>query len=77
VLDVLYLLFNEGYNASQGEDLIRRDLCDEAIRLTTLLQKHPVGDTPKTHALLALLLFQAARFSARIDSAGEMLLLQD
>jgi len=77
VLDVLYLLFNEGYNASQGDELIRRDLCDEAIRLTSLLAEHPIGDTPKTHALLALLLFQAARFSARIDSAGEMLLLQD
>ena len=77
VLDVLYLLFNEGYNASQGEDLIRRDLCDEAIRLTNLLADHPVGDLPKTHALLALLLFQAARFAARLDPAGEMLLLQD
>jgi RNA polymerase sigma factor (sigma-70 family) len=77
VLDVLYLLFNEGYNASQGEDLIRRDLCDEAIRLTNLLAEHPVGDTPKTHALLALLLFQAARFSSRIDRAGEILLLQE
>jgi RNA polymerase sigma-70 factor (ECF subfamily) len=77
VLDVLYLLFNEGYNASQGDELIRRDLCDEAIRLTSLLSEHPAGNTPKTHALLALLLFQAARFSARIDSAGEMLLLQN
>jgi RNA polymerase sigma factor (sigma-70 family) len=77
VLDVLYLLFNEGYNASQGEDLIRRDLCEEAIRLTSLLAEHHAGNTPKTHALLALLLFQAARFSARIDSAGEILLLQD
>ena len=77
VLDVLYLLFNEGYNASHGEDLIRRDLCDEAIRLTTLLTEHSACDTPKTHALLALLLFQAARFSARIGSAGEILVLQD
>ena len=77
VLDVLYLLFNEGYNASQGDELIRRDLCDEAIRLTSLLAEHPAGDTPKTHALLALLLLQAARFSARIDARGEILLLQD
>ena len=76
-LDVLYLLFNEGYNASQGDELIRRDFCEEAVRLTSLLVEHPVGNTPKTHALLALLLFQAARFAARIDSAGEMLLLQD
>ncbi len=77
VFDVLYLLFNEGYNASHGADLIRCDLCAEAIRLTIFLQEQPVGDTPKTHALLALLLFQAARFSARIDTAGEILLLQD
>ena len=47
VLDALYLLFNEGYNASQGDDLIRRDLCDEAIRLTSLLAEHPAGDTPR------------------------------
>ena len=77
VLDALYLLFNEGYNASQGDDLIRRDLCDEAIRLTSLLAEHPAGDTPRTHALLALVLLQAARFSARINFDGEILLLQD
>ena len=75
VLDVLYLLFNEGYNASQGDDLIRRELCDEAMRLTSLLAEHPAGDTPKTHALLALFLFQAARFPARLDAAGEILRL--
>jgi RNA polymerase sigma factor (sigma-70 family) len=77
VLDVLYLLFNEGYNASQGDELIRRDLCDDAVRLTGLLAEHPTGDKPKTHALLALLLLQAARFPARIDGRGEILLLQD
>ena len=77
VLQVLYLLFNEGYNASQGEELIRRDLCEEAIRLTSLLQEHPAGDVPKTHALLALLLLQTARFSARLNAAGEILLLQE
>jgi RNA polymerase sigma-70 factor (ECF subfamily) len=77
VLDVLYLLFNEGYNASQGSDVIRHDLCDEAIRLTTLLTENPASETPKTHALLALFLFQAARFPARVDAAGEILLLQD
>lgn len=77
VLEVLYLLFNEGYNASQGEELIRRDLCEEAIRLTTLLQEHPAGDVPRTHALLALLLLQTARFSARLNAAGEILLLAE
>ena len=77
VLDVLYLLFNEGYNASRGEDLIRRELCDEAIRRATLLQEHPAGDEPRTHALLALFLFQAAHFPARVDASGDILLLQD
>jgi RNA polymerase sigma factor (sigma-70 family) len=77
VLDVLYLVFNEGYNASQGSDLIRRELCDEAIRLTRLLAEHPSGNTPETHALLALFLFQAARFPARLDAAGEILRLRE
>ena len=77
VLDVLYLLFNEGYNASHGDEVIRRELCDEAIRLTSLLTDNPATDAPKTHALLALLLFQTARFPARLDAEGEILLLQD
>jgi RNA polymerase sigma factor (sigma-70 family) len=77
VLDVLYLLFNEGYNASQGSDVIRRDLSDEAIRLAGLLSDHPASNTPKTHALLALFLFQASRFPARVDPEGEILRLQE
>jgi RNA polymerase sigma factor (sigma-70 family) len=77
VLDVLYLLFSEGYNASQGADLIRRELCDEAIRLATLLQQNSAGETPKTHALLALFLLQAARLPARLDAVGDLLLLQE
>ena len=77
VLDVLYLLFNEGYNASQGSDLIRRELCDEAIRLGLLLTQNTACDTPKTHALLALFFLQAARFPARLGALGEIFLLQD
>jgi len=77
VLQVLYLLFNEGYNASHGEDLIRHDLCHEAIRLTRLLTEHPASNIPKTHALLALMLFQAARFPARIGDDSSMLLLPE
>lgn len=77
VLDVLYLLFNEGYNASHGHELIRGALCNEATRLATLLTESPASETPKTHALLALFFFQAARFPARIDRAGEILLLQE
>ena len=77
VLDVLYLLFNEGYNASQGSEIIRGELCEEAIRLATLLAENDATATPKIHALLALFLLQAARFPARLDPTGELFLLQD
>src|SRR5262245_48446200 len=49
VLQTLYLLFNEGYNASSGERVVREDLCMEAIRLATLLARHPVGNQPRVH----------------------------
>ncbi len=77
VLMVVYLIFNEGYFATEGQDLIRRDLCDEAIRLAELLAANPRTASPRVHALAALLLFQSARLPARVDSAGEMLLLAD
>jgi len=77
VLQALYLLFNEGYKASHGDELIRKDLCDEAIRLTTLLVEHPTGDCPKTHALLSLMLLSGARLSARVDAEGNLLLLAE
>ena len=77
VLDVLYLLFNEGYNAYQGEDLVRHDLCAEAIRLTSLVAQHPAGDQPKVHALLALMLLHASRLPARTDAAGDLVLLEE
>ncbi len=77
VLSVLYLLFNEGYTAHSGADLVRRDLCEEAIRLTSILAGRPVGDHPKVHALLALMLLQASRLPARSDVEGDLLLLGD
>jgi RNA polymerase sigma-70 factor (ECF subfamily) len=75
VLDVLYLMFNEGHTAHAGEALVRRDLCDTAIHLCAQLAAHPVTDLPKTHALLALMLLQAARLPARTGDAGELSLL--
>ncbi len=75
VLATLYLLFNEGYKASRGEQLLREDLCHEAVRLAGLLVEHPVGDTPRAHALLALMLFNAARFPTRTDAQGDLLRL--
>lgn len=77
VLQSLYLLFNEGYKASSGDSLIREDLCQEAIRLTTLLAEHPAGNQPKTHALLALMLLNAARIPSRVDGEGNLLRLQE
>jgi RNA polymerase sigma factor (sigma-70 family) len=77
VLQTLYLLFNEGYKASSGPKLVREELCHEAIRLTTLLTRHPQGNQPRTHALLALMLLNGARLPARIDAQGNILRLKD
>ena len=77
VLQSLYLLFNEGYKASSGENLVREELCEEAIRLTELLLAHPAGNQPKTHALLALMLLNAARNATRLDSEGNLLRLKE
>lgn len=77
VLEVIYLLFTEGYNAHAGGDLIRPDLCREAIRLGRLMAASPLAGKPSTHALVSLMAFQAARLAARIDEAGEMVLLED
>jgi RNA polymerase sigma-70 factor (ECF subfamily) len=75
-LEVVYLMFNEGYAAQSGEDLVRHDLCGEALRLGRLLATSSVG-TPQAHALVALMAFQAARLPARVDTAGELVLLED
>jgi RNA polymerase sigma factor (sigma-70 family) len=77
VHEVLYLLFNEGYLAAHGESAIRRELCDEALRLAALLAEHPVGAVPETFALLALMHLHAARFAARVDGNGGLLLLEE
>lgn len=76
VHDVLYLLFNEGYLAAHGDHAIRRELCEEAIRLASLLADHPAGATPETFALLALMHFHAARLDARVDGDGGLILLE-
>lgn len=77
VLQVIYLLFNEGYSAHQGEDLVRQELCAEAIRLGCLLASRPDLDRPKLHALLALMYLQASRLPARPDADGNLLLLAE
>lgn len=76
VLEVIYLIFNEGYAAYQGEDLIRTDLCDEALRLGKLVSDSPLS-APRVHALVSLIAFQAARIPARVDEQGNMVLLEE
>jgi RNA polymerase sigma factor (sigma-70 family) len=77
VLTALYLLFNEGYKASSGEKLVREEICQEAIRLMGLVVQNPAGNQPKAHALLALMLLNAARIPARVDDEGNLLRLQE
>jgi len=74
VLDVLYLMFNEGYDAHQGEELIRQDLCFEALRLAQLVAGSSVS-APRVHALVALIALQTARLPARTDCVGDLVLL--
>ncbi len=77
LLQVLYLMFTEGYGASEGDDLVRLDLCHEAIRLAKLVTEHPVASSPSAYALFALMLLQAARLPARVDSTGELATLAE
>jgi RNA polymerase sigma-70 factor, ECF subfamily len=76
VLAVLYLVFNEGYSATAGSDLVRRELCDEAVRLGKLLAAL-MPDEPEALGLLALMLFHDSRREARTSPAGELVLLED
>lgn len=74
---VIYALFSEGYLSSGAEFAIRRDLCEEAIRLATILTDHPVGKSPEVLALLALMHLHTARMTARQDGSGGLLLLEE
>jgi RNA polymerase sigma-70 factor, ECF subfamily len=76
VLAVIYLLYNEGYAASSGDELIRAGLCDEAIRLARLLRRLMPGE-PEAAALQALMLLQHSRRDARVDSGGDLVTLED
>lgn len=74
---ILYLLFTEGYLSARAETAIRRELCQEAIRLATILADHQVGQTAETFALLALMHLHTARMTARQDGSGGLLLLEE
>jgi RNA polymerase sigma-70 factor (ECF subfamily) len=77
VCSVVYLLFNEGYLSTHADSAIRAELCEEAIRLGTLLAVHPIGAEPSTFALLALMHLHAARLASRQDATGGLLLLEE
>lgn len=77
VHSILYVLFTEGYLSSHADGAIRRELCDEAIRLATELATHPASAVPDTFALLALMHLHAARMSARQDASGGLVLLEE
>ena len=76
VLMAIYLLFNEGYNSTQNEDLIRVDLMNEAMCLCELICRNAAVEHSKAHALLALINFTASRNASRLDSEGNILLLK-
>ncbi len=76
VLGALYLIFNEGYLATSGDSLVRRELCDEAIRLARVLTAL-MPDEPEALGLLALMLLHHSRRDARLDAAGDLVLLED
>src|SRR5271165_6489056 len=73
----LYLLFNEGYHGASPKATVRTELCREAMRLTAILLDHPLGKTPATYGLAALMCLGAARLPARVDREGNLSSLQD
>src|SRR6516165_10313202 len=72
VHQTLYLLFNEGYHGASAESVVRTELCHEAMRLAAILLQHPLGVTPATYALSALMCLNEARLPARLDTAGDL-----
>jgi RNA polymerase sigma factor (sigma-70 family) len=76
VLEVIYLIFNEGYSATAGDDWVRPALCEDALRLGRVLAKL-VPDEPEVHGLVALMEIQASRIRARVDPSGAPILLLD
>ncbi|HEY0653933.1 MAG TPA: DUF6596 domain-containing protein [Chryseosolibacter sp.] len=77
VLTTLYLLFSEGYYSETQEQIVRKDLCVDAIRLTQMLVDDPRTNLPEVNALLALMYFHASRLESRVSASGEIVLYHD
>lgn len=77
VLKTLYLLFNEGYFSKNNNQLIRKELCSEAVRLALMLTENPLTNTSQINALLALMCYQSSRLEARINDMGETILFDE
>lgn len=77
VLTAIYLIFNEGYNSSHHDSLIREDLVEESLRLGKMLVDHPLTRRPESFGLLALMCFQSARLYGRVDVSGNLIQLKD
>jgi predicted RNA polymerase sigma factor len=77
VLKTIYLLFNEGYYSISQNEIVRKDLCLEAMRLCHMLLENKFTNKPEVNALLALMCFHASRFEARINKNGELVLYDD
>lgn len=76
VLKIIYLLFNEGYKSAEGADLLRKELCEEAIRLNKVLLESEICNTPSANALISLMYFHSSRFDARVNEVGEIVTLE-
>lgn len=78
VLETMYLMFNEGYSALEGDDIIRRDLCREAIRLTEIMSDHPgISHKSNVYAMLSLMILNTSRFTTRQSEEGSLIELAD
>jgi len=77
VLHIIYLLFNEGYKTTEGDTLIQKGLCKEAIRLTNILLESEACNISMTNALMALMLFHSSRFESRVNEQGELVTLEN
>jgi RNA polymerase sigma factor (sigma-70 family) len=76
-LSAVYLIFNEGFHSAQQEQLIRKDLCAEAVRLVKIILNHPSTNHPNAHALFALFCFHSARLDSKVNEKNEVVSLKD